>query len=188
MLSIDTYLCKTYKLGQVMDFKELIQKRYSVRNYKEQKVARTLIEQIIAAGQIAPSACNKQPWHFVVVDDDMLLDKVHKVYHREWFQKAPVVIIAYGNHKEAWKRSFDEKDHCDIDVAIAIDHMTLMAAELGLGTCWICHFNPQLLDEVLPTSAEWTPVAILSLGYPNDEIFPDKKRKPIDSIFGYNAW
>lgn len=171
-----------------MHFKDLIQQRYSVRKYSSKKVSRELIAQIIEAGQYAPSACNKQPWRFVVVDEEPLLSQVHGVYRREWFKSAPVVIIAYANYEEGWVRSFDNKNHCDIDVAIAVDHMTLLAAELGLGTCWICHFDPEMLASTIQTEEAWQPVAILSLGYSEEEGQLKKKRKTTEAIVRYNSW
>ena len=70
-------------------------------------------------------------------------------YTKLYDQNIPAIIIIYGDHNNSWKRSFDNKDHCDIDAAIAIDHMTLMASDLGLGTCWVCHFNVELLNQII---------------------------------------
>lgn len=175
-------------LKRIMKFKELINKRYSVRNYKDKKVDRQTLAQIVEAGQLAPSACNKQPWRFLVVDEPDLLERIHSVYNRAWFQSAPAVIIAYGNREEAWVREFDGKNYCDIDLAIAVDHMSLMAADLGVGSCWICHFEPDKLKKVVTTTPEWEPVAILSLGYAETDTIPKKKRKPTDDIVCYNKW
>ncbi|MDP4228060.1 MAG: nitroreductase family protein, partial [Bacteroidota bacterium] len=82
----------------------------------------------------------------------------------------------------------DEKDHCDIDAAIATDHMTLQATELGLGTCWICNFDPFLCKEILDLPENIEPVVILPLAYPADK--PDvnrheNQRKPLDKIVKY---
>lgn len=171
-----------------MDFQELINKRYSTRSYKEAKLRREEIAQIIEAGRLAPSAANRQPWRFVVVDEEPLLGKVRTVYDRKWFREAPAIIIAYGDYEEAWQRSFDGKNHCDIDVGIAVDHMTLMAADLGIGTCWVCHFNPILLNKIIiPTTPNWQPIALLSVGYPADTAIP-KNRKATEAIVRYNAW
>lgn len=171
-----------------MHFKELIRTRCSIRKYHENKVNRTLLNEVVNAGRLAPSATNKQPWKFVVIDNDDMLDKIKSTYPRDWFSKVPVMMIIYGNHDVSWKRSFDNKDHCDIDVAIAIDHMTLMATELGLGTCWVCHFNPEIINELIPTDENWEPIAILTIGYPVQIKAPEKKRKEIDDILSYNGW
>ena len=170
-----------------MHFKELIRSRYSVRKYHENKVNRTLLKEVVNAGRLAPSAANRQPWKFVVVDEDEVLEKVKTAYSRDWFEKIPGVIIIYGNHEESWKRSYDDKDHCDIDIAIAIDHMTLMATELGLGTCWVCHFNPDVINEIIKNEYGLEPVALLTIGYPQEIKAPEKVRKNIDEVLTFNS-
>ncbi len=171
-----------------MHFKELIKSRYSVREYHENKVDHTLLKEVVNAGRLAPSAANRQPWRFVVIDDDELLQQIRPAYPREWFNKAPDLIIIYGNHTESWKRSFDNKDHCDIDAAIAIDHMTLMATELGLGTCWVCHFDPEVINKRIKKDDGWEPIAILTIGYPIQIAAPQKKRKELDDVIRFNAF
>ena len=170
-----------------MHFKELIKSRYSVRDYHTNKVDRTLLKEVVNAGRLAPSAANRQPWQFVVVDDDEILEKIRASYTRDWFSKAPNLIIVYGNHEESWKRSYDNKDHCDIDIAIAVDHMTLMATELGLGTCWVCHFNADVINDVIKNDKGLEPVAILTIGYPVENKPPIKKRKDLDEVISFNG-
>ncbi|WP_066633245.1 nitroreductase family protein [Labilibacter marinus] len=171
-----------------MHFKELMRSRYSVREYHENKVDQTLIKQVVNAGRLAPSAANKQPRRFVAIDNQEILNRLKPAYDRDWFSKVPNLIIAYGNHELSWKRSFDKKDHCDIDIAIALDHMTLIATELGLGTCWVCHFNPAIVKQVIPSPENWEPIAILAIGYPIEIKAPEKKRKDIYDILSFNKW
>ncbi|WP_430934286.1 nitroreductase family protein [Saccharicrinis sp. 156] len=171
-----------------MHFKELMRSRYAVRAYHENKVDQTLIKQVANAGRLAPSAANHQPWKFIAIDNEDLLNKIRGAYPREWFQKVPNLIVVYGNHAESWKRSFDGKDHCDIDVALAIDHMTLAATELGLGTCWVCHFNPEIVNGALQPEKGWEPIAIVAIGYPVEIKAPEKKRKSIDEVLSFNKW
>lgn len=171
-----------------MHFKELVKSRYAVREYFENKVDRKLLKEVINAARLAPSAANKQPWHFIAVDDDKLIEKIRVAYPRDWFNKAPCLIIIYGNHESAWKRSCDGKDHCDIDTAIAIDHMTLMATQLGLGTCWVCNFNPEVINKIITPPKNWEPIALLPIGYPTQTIAPDKYRKDIDEIMSFNKF
>ncbi len=118
-----------------MHFNQLLRERYSVREYKPLKVSKALVVEILEAGRMAPSAANKQPWNFIMVSEDENLKRIKTAYHKDWFKEVPQVIVVCGNHNESWKRTIDQKDHCDVDVAIAIDHMTLRATELGLGTC-----------------------------------------------------
>lgn len=177
-----TILCQISLKLKKMDFKELSQNRYSVRSYKDMPVEDENLIKILEAGQIAPSAVNNQPWHFIVIREPENHKQFSKIYHRDWFNEASVYIVICGDHNQAWKRAEDGKDHCDIDAAIAIDHMTLQATELGLGTCWICNFHVQKCIDFFNLPNHIEPIAILSLGYSSDQAPPQKKRKSIDEI------
>ncbi|PXY02197.1 nitroreductase [Marinifilum breve] len=165
-----------------MDLRTIIENRYSVRSYQQKEVEEEKLIKILEAGQLAPSAVNNQPWHFIVVREPENHAKFSEIYHRDWFKEAPVYIIVCGDHNTAWKRKEDGKDHTNIDAAIAIDHMTLQATELGLGTCWICNFYVKKCKEFFQLPEHIEPIAILSLGYPNDDKIPVKKRKALDEI------
>jgi nitroreductase len=165
-------------------FLDLAKKRFSLRKFKPQSVESEKLEIVLEAGRIAPSACNNQPWFFIVVKEKENLKKLWDTYQREWFRQAPVVIVACGDHRQSWKRS-DGKDHCDIDIAIAVDHMTLAAADIGLGTCWVCNFNRVMCSSLLNLPSYIEPIALLPLGYPADETLTEKKelkRKDLDDI------
>jgi len=167
-----------------MEFIQLAKLRYSCRNYDSKPVEQEKLDLVLEAGRIAPSAANLQPWHFIVVRQKENLEKIRKVYPRDWFITAPCVIVLCGDHNLSWKRK-DKKDHCDIDVAIAADHMTLQAADLGLGTCWICNFDVQLCSKLFNLPANLEPIVLLPLGYPLDQSDPDRhgsKRKPLKDI------
>jgi nitroreductase len=173
-----------------MTFIELAKLRYSCRNYDSRSVEKDKLELILEAGRIAPSAVNYQPWHFIVIQEKGNLNKAHAVYHREWFRTAPCVIVICGNHNQSWKRKQDGKDHCDIDIAIAVDHMTLQATELGLATCWICNFDKEKTIETMNLPSYLEPIVILPVGYPLDQPDPsrhDKKRKGIQDIVSYES-
>lgn len=173
-----------------MTFIELAKRRYSCRNYDRRPVEQDKLELILEAGRIAPSAVNLQPWHFIVIRDKENLSKIHSVYHREWFQTAPCVIVICGDHNKSWKRKQDGKDHCDIDIAIAVDHMTLQATELGLATCWICNFEKEKTISTLNLPSDLEPIVILPVGYPLDHTDPSRhveKRKKIQDIVRYES-
>ncbi len=170
-----------------MTFNELARKRYSCRKYDPRPVEEEKIGQILEAGRIAPSAVNLQPWRFFVFTSRHELEKLYGTYHRDWFRTAPCVIAICGDHRESWKRR-DGKDHCDIDIAIATDHMTLQAAELGLATCWICNFDPDKVRRLLELPGHLEPVVLLPVGYPLDSPDPDRhhsKRKATEEIVKY---
>ncbi|MFP4621184.1 MAG: nitroreductase family protein [Bacteroidales bacterium] len=156
-----------------MDFTEIAKRRFSCRNYQDKKVEEDKIAQILEAARIAPSAKNLQPWHFVVVQDPENLEKVKSCYARDWISSAPMIVIACGDHKGAWYRA-DGKNHADIDVAIATDHLTLTAADLGLGTCWVCKFDVQKCAHILQLPEGIEPIAMIPIGYPMDQ--PDTER------------
>jgi nitroreductase len=165
-------------------FLDLVKKRYSVRNYSDKPVEAEKLNYVLECGRLAPSAANYQPWKVFVIRDTGLRDKLAGTYSRSWFRQAPVILVICGDHQLAWKRS-DGKDHTDIDISIIIDHMTLAAAEQGLGTCWICNFDAKACAEILNLPPQIEPVAYLPLGYPDvstDDNSRHLKRKSIDEV------
>ena len=164
-----------------MEWKELVRSRYSCRAYMDMPVPDDKIEEILEDVRMAPSAANRQPLHIFVIREPDVKKALKEAYDKEWFYKAPVIIAACGNEEECWKRSYDGKDSLDIDTAIAVDHLTLAATDRGLGTCWICAFNPEVVKKVLKLPANVVPVALTPLGYPDDEPKP-KRRKGIKEI------
>jgi nitroreductase len=171
------------------NFLDLAKARYSVRSYLDKPVEQEKLEYVLEAGRIAPSAANFQPWHFIVVQDIALRRKLQCTYNRPWFIQAPVVIVVCGDHKEGWKRA-DGKDHTDIDIAITVDHMTLAAAEQGLGTCWICNFDAVKGAEILELPPDIEPIVYLPLGYPVANEVPARhlERKPMSRIVHYDKF
>ena len=114
-----------------------------------------------------------------------MLGRLYACYPREWFKTAPCVIAICGDHNEGWHRTRDGKDHTDIDVAITVDHLTLMATEMGLGSCWVCNFDAEKCSEVLGLPAHIEPIVLLPVGFPanhNNHGSAEKKRKPLHSI------
>jgi nitroreductase len=175
-----------------MHFMTLIKKRRSVRSYKNTSVEEYKLEKVLEAGRMAPSACNKQPWYFVVVKDQIIKESIAEGYTKfnyKHYPSAYAFIVLCGDRKVAWHREHDGKDHCDIDLAIAADHMTLQAAELGLGTCWICAFDPQICASVLDLPMHVEPIIILHIGYPAEEMsISTKDRKEISEIVFYERF
>lgn len=165
------------------DFLQLVTDRYSCRSFSDMAVSREVILEVIEAARLAPSACNKQPWAFIVIDDLAEREVVIECYNREWIKSAQAFIVACGRNSEAWHRGADNKDHTDIDVSIAIEHICLAATAAGLGSCWVCNFDMKRLREGLNIPEELTPIAIIPLGYPaKDVTTPVKNRKTIEDI------
>lgn len=161
-----------------MDFLQLANKRFSVRDYTTDPVTQEQITEILETAALAPSAVNFQPWHFIVITTGEMLEKIWGVYHREWIRKAPVIVVACVNRNESWKRGNDGKDFGEMDVAIAVDHLTLAAAAAGLGTCWVCNFDVARCSEVLQLPGHLEPLVLIPLGVPASKP-PVKKRKPL---------
>lgn len=171
-----------------MNFVELATQRSSVRNFELKPVEKEKLLYVLEAARMAPSAVNFQPWQFIVVTDPEILKLIKSVYHREWLVTAPVIIVAFGNHNIGWHRKSDGKDFTDIDVAIAIDHLTLAAAEQGLGTCWICNFDVEKYRQIFDIPKKLEPIALIPIGYAVIESKSEKKRKPIDQLVHWNKY
>lgn len=167
------------------DFMTIATQRYSCRSYSDRRVERDVISLVIDAARLAPSATNRQPWTFHIVDGGDLKLEITACYGREWILEAPALIIAVGDHNAAWHRG-DGKDHTDIDIAIAVEHICLAAATLGLGTCWVCNFDAARCARALGLKEGEEPVAIIPIGYPQNSNLPEKKRKPLDDIIKWH--
>jgi nitroreductase len=171
-----------------MDFKELARRRYSVRSYQSKPVEKEKLIALVETALLAPSAVNFQPWKFIIVTEPDLLAQLHGCYHRDWFRSAPVCIVAIGDHDKGWHRPTDGKDYTDIDVTIAIDHLMLAATEIGLGTCWICHFNAEKCASVFNLPSNLEVIAMVPVGYPLAEGIPEKKRKTMEELVLWNRF
>ena len=164
-----------------MDIHQLCEARFSARKYTSEKVSDEDLAYILDCVRLAPSAVNRQPWKFVVVKSEEAKAKVQKAYQREWFYTAPMYIVAYK--AEEWVRKYDNKPHGDIDVTIALEHLALAATERGLGTCWVCAFDPAVLAAELPQASEWKPVGIMPLGHIADDCpRAERSRKTLTDI------
>jgi len=167
-----------------MDFIELAKKRFSVRGYLDKDVDDSLVMEILEAARWAPSACNNQPWSFIVIRSAEFKLRLQAVYNRTWFLSAPVIIAVCCDRSQSWKRA-DGKDYGDVDIAIAMDHLTLAAAEKGLGTCWIGSFKYRETCEALKLPENIDPVALTPLGYSSMKE-PVKARKELSQIVHWN--
>jgi nitroreductase len=171
-----------------MKFIELAEKRRSIRGYKSDPVPEELLHEILQAGNLAPTAKNSQPFHFIVVRDPARLDELAVAYPRPFFREAPVVIVICTEAAKGWTREqYDGKNYCEVDAAIAVDHMTLAAADLGLGTCWIAAFDPAGVIAAMGLPEGIEPLALLPLGYPNDA-GREKTRKSLEELVRYDCW
>ena len=164
-----------------MDFLQLAADRYSVRKFKDTPVPRELIDKVLKAGQLAPTACNFQPQKILVVSSAEGLAKLKKC--TECHFNAPAALIICYDRTACWKRPYDGHDSGDIDASIVTTHMMLEAAELGVGSTWVMYFIPEAVKTEFGLPENWEPTAILVMGHPSEQCTPSgmhSKRKELD--------
>lgn len=166
-----------------MEFLETIESRYSVRGYEPTPVEPEKIQAILEAARIAPTASNRQPFRIIVIDTAANRDRLQKIYAREWFSEAPVVIAVCSIPTEAWVRS-DGKNYSDVDAAIVMDHIVLSATAMGLGTCWVAAFDPRAARELLQLEKTWEPLAFTPIGYRRAGN-PNRPKKSLNELVVY---
>jgi len=166
-----------------MNFSELIARRYSVRSYRALPIEAEKLQCVLEAARLAPTAANRQPFRIYVIRTAGRADDLKRIYHKAWFSQAPLVLCVCGLPGQAWVRG-DGQSYLAVDVAIVMDHLTLAAADLGLGTCWIADFNAAAARKVLALPVGVEPVIFSPLGYPADQLSP-KNRKPLSDLVSY---
>jgi nitroreductase len=176
-----------------MDVLEAIRTRRSVRSYSGRTIAPDAMDRMKQALRMAPSACNIQPWHFVLVSDAALREKLGAAARNQtWLAQAPVIVVACGLPGRAYKGMGGYGNSIDIDLAIAMDHLTLAAVAEALGTCWIGAFDEAQVKVLLGIPAHAKVVAMTPLGYPAtpDLIKPldESRRKPTAELFSENRY
>ncbi|MFP3958530.1 MAG: nitroreductase family protein [Spirochaetaceae bacterium] len=170
-----------------MELYEAIRRRKSVRQYEESPVPDEVLNRVLEAARLAPSAKNLQEWRFVVTRDPEARRRLAEAASGQRFvAEAPVVIAccAETNHR----RMRCGLESYIIDVAIAVDHLTLAAAAEGLGTCWIGSFDPDAVRSILGIPRDVEVVELLPVGYPRDPSAVSKRRLPLTDIVHYERW
>jgi nitroreductase len=169
-----------------MEVFKAIQTRRSIRHYLDQPVEKEKLGQVLEAARLAPSAKNRQEWAFVVVQYKETRKKLSiAACGQSFVSEAPVVIAGCSTESE-YVMTCGQYGY-SIDLAIAIDHMTLMAASLGLGTCWIGAFHEDQVKKILNIPDKIRVVELLTLGYPSHQPSP-RSRKGFDEIVRYEKW
>jgi nitroreductase len=171
-----------------MDYTNLIRTRESIRDYDPQRpVSKEILEKIMESGRMAPSACNNQPWEFLLIQSPEMLEKVRACYHRPWFKDAPHILIVLGLKDKAWVRSFDDYNSIETDLAIVMTHLILAAENEGVGACYIEAYDPVILRKALDLNDNQVTYGITPLGYPHQGFQKrgNKSRKTLDEIVKY---
>jgi nitroreductase len=169
-----------------MNVIDVIRQRRSIRAYADQTVEPEKLERLLEAARLAPSASNRQEWRFVVVTDTETRKKLaHAANDQEFVAQAPVVIAGCAEKHDHVMRC--GQPSYAIDLAIAMDHITLQAVADGLGTCWIGAFYEDQVREVLGIPEHVRVVELLTVGYPARPPGP-LSRLPLDQIVRWEKW
>lgn len=169
-------------------FIELVKHRTSCRTYTPEPVPKAHLEQMLEAARLAPSACNKQPWRFAVVQDESVrMQLVDEAFlsgiPMRWAADAGVIIAlgmekSFVTHRVATKVS--GVDYPLIDLGIAGEHLVLQAEELGLGTCWIGWIKPKVVRRIIGWSRGIEPVGLITVGWPDADARKTRPRLPLE--------
>ncbi len=171
-----------------MDFYEVVRRRVSVRAYKPDPIPEEVLNRILEAGRLAPSAKNYQPWKFIVVRDEKVRrELVPACRNQAFIAQAPVVICGCALLDQAWKGMGGYWSAAEVDVTIALEHIILAAANEGLGTCWIGAFKEEEVRRVLAIPEGVKPVALTPVGYPAHEVAP-RPRKALNEIVCFDRY
>jgi nitroreductase len=164
-----------------MDFFEAIGSRRSIRAYEQKPVEDEKLARILEAVRLAPTACNKQPFRIVVVQTAGREAELKRVYDKDWFLSAPLILLACSVPGSAWTRG-DGKNYGDVDATIAMDHLILAATALGLGSCWVANFDAKSAKEIFHLDEGWEPVAMTPLGYAKEAPTPRPRKSLADIV------
>ena len=170
-----------------MTVSEAIRSRQSVRSYLDKPVQQDTLDELFEAARLAPSAGNRQEWRFVAVTDPEMRMKLARAAAGQAFVGEAACVIAACAETDGHAMRCGQLSY-PIDVAIAIDHMTLRAVELGLGTCWIGAFSEDEVKKLLGIPAPVRVVELLTVGYPRDARVREKSRLEKEKIAFYGTW
>jgi len=161
---------------------DLILSRRSIRNYENKDIPEEILKQILETGRQAPSAVNRQPIRFVVVNDHDILKNLCDNLFTRFVKYAPLVIVGCANTKSLLTGKW-----AVVDATIAMQNMVIAAWSLGIGSCWIGACNEKKVKEFLSISDKWKVVAVLTFGYPAEQP-KQRKKKPFDKMFSFNSF
>ncbi len=170
-----------------MEFEKLIADRYSVRNFKPEHLPQPVLDKILAAGHLAPTGCNYQPQRILVLNTDESVEKLRGCTRCHF--GAPTALLVCHNTAESWVRKYDGALASPVDAAIVATHMMLAAHDLGVGCCWVMHFDPAAMRDSFAIPAGIEPLALLMMGYPAENAKPmplHTQFRPMEEIVVYD--
>lgn len=164
-----------------MSLIDYILSRRSIRKYEKKEIPEKTINQILKTGQNAPSAANKQPFHFIILKDKEIKKKISTTFSR-FIKNVPIVIVGCANEKALLTGKW-----AVIDTAIAMQNMVIAAWTLGVGSCWIGSFSEKKVKQLLKIPDKWKVVALITLGYPAEQP-KQRKKKTTEKMFSQNTF
>ena len=172
-----------------MEFEKLIAERYSVRKFRDERLSEEDVEKILNAGHLAPTGCNYQPQRVLVLNTDESMEKLRSCTKCHF--GAPSAMLVCYNSDETWKRPYDGALSAPVDAAIVATHMMLEAHNIGAGSCWVMHFNPEAMRKTFDIPENIIPAALLVMGYPAPDSEPielHSKFRPMDEVVVYDRF
>ncbi len=168
-----------------MDVRQAIAERRSVRGYRAEPIPEEVLDELLEAARLAPSGGNRQEWRFIAVKDAGQRQKLAEAAGQPFIGEAPVILAGVSLNPERVMRC--GVPAYAVDVAIAMTDVTLAAAALGLGTCWIGSFNQEKVKEILGIPDMCKAVELMPIGYPADAPRV-KDRKPLAEVVSYDRF
>ncbi len=182
-------VAENYKGVKITDYEQLIAERYSVRNFKAEHLPQNIIDKILDAGHKAPTGCNYQTQRILVFNTDDSIKKLQNCTKCHF--GAPTAMLVCHNKSESWKRPYDGALSSPVDAVIVATHMMLAAHNIGIGTCWVMHFDPIAMRKTFNIPENIEPIALLVMGYRSEDAKPldlHYKTRPLDEVVFYDGF
>ena len=161
---------------------DFILTRRSIRHYVKKDIPEYILNQIFEAGRNAPSAVNRQPIHFIIVNDQEAKKELSKGMFNRHIKGSPAVIVGCADVNSVLTGKW-----AIVDAAIAMQNMVIAAWTLGIGSCWIGDFKEKKVKKLLKIPDKWKVVALVTLGY-SAEKPKQRKKKPVEELFSFNSF
>lgn len=172
-----------------MEFDKLIAERYSVRKFEDRHLSQSDIDTILKAGHLAPTGCNYQPQRILILNSDESISKLRDCTRCHF--DAPCAFLVCYNKNESWQRKYDGALSSPVDASIVATHMMLSAHNIGVGVCWVMHFDPFKMRETFNIPENIEPHALLVMGYPHKDATPlemHSQYRPMDEVVVYDKF
>jgi nitroreductase len=165
-----------------MSLVDVVSSRRSIRRYEKREIPKDVLDKVLEAGRQAPSAANRQPFHFIVITNQELRKELSRGLFNRFIQDSAVTVVGCANTSEILTAKW-----AVVDTSIALQNMVIEAWTLGIGSCWIGDFKEDNVKQLLEIPDRWKVVALVSFGYPAEQPQP-RKKKPIEELVSYNKF